>query len=53
MALWNRLAFGALVVLVAAQLLVMRLYLPPVFKSLALKSDPAQTIISVSVQTAV
>jgi hypothetical protein len=39
-------------VLVAVQLSVLGLYLPPVFKSL-LPSYPPQTIISLSVQTAV
>jgi hypothetical protein len=41
-------ALGALVVLVAAQLSVLGLYLPPV-----LKKNPPQMIISVPVQTAV
>jgi hypothetical protein len=39
-------------VLVAVQLLVLGLYLPPVFKKLKLFSPP-QTIISLPVQTAV
>ena len=43
---------GALVVLVAVQLSVLGLYLPPVFKSPPLPSPP-QTIISLPVQTAV
>jgi hypothetical protein len=42
---------GALVVLVAAQLSVFGLYLPPVLKSLD-ASAPPHTIISLSVQTA-
>ena len=45
-------ASGALVVLVAVQLSVPGLYLPPVFKSVPL-SIPPQTIISLPVQTAV
>ena len=44
-------AEGALVVLVAVQLSVLGLYLPPVFKWLV--STPPQTIISLPVQTAV
>jgi disulfide bond formation protein DsbB len=44
---------GALVVLVAVQLFVMGLYLPPVFKATKLLSSPPQTIISLPVQTAV
>src|SRR5207237_7937797 len=44
-------AEGALVVLVAVQLSVPGLYLPPVFKSLPLY--PPQTIISLPLQTAV
>ena len=47
----NRLA-GALVVLVAVQLSVPGLYLPPVFKSLT-PFPPPQTIIWLPVQTAV
>ncbi len=43
---------GALVVLVAAQVLVLGLYLPPVFKRL-LSSYPPQTIISLPIQTVV
>jgi hypothetical protein len=43
---------GALVMLVAVQLSVLGLYLPPVFKSLLL-SAPPQTIISLPLQTAV
>ena len=45
-------AEGALVVLVAVQLSVLGLYLPPVFKRLA-EITPPQTIISLPVQTAV
>jgi hypothetical protein len=41
------------VVLVAIQLLVPGLYLPPVLKMLKLSSNPPQTIISLPVQTAV
>jgi hypothetical protein len=41
-----------LVVLVAVQLSVLGLYLPPVFRKLLL-SNPPQTIISFPVQTAV
>ena len=43
---------GALVVLVAVQLSVLGLYLPPVFKKL-MPANPPQTIISLPVQTAV
>ena len=43
---------GALVVLVAVQLSVLGLYLPPVFK-LRLPSNPPHTIISLPVHTAV
>ena len=43
---------GALVMLVAAQLSVLGLYLPPVLKSVLLLVPP-QTIISLPVQTAV
>src|SRR4030095_11409988 len=43
---------GALVVLVAVQLLALGLYLPPVFKTLD-PSEPPQTIISLSVHIAV
>jgi hypothetical protein len=43
---------GALVVLVAIQLSVAGLYLPPVFESLLL-AYPPQMIISLPVQTAV
>ena len=42
---------GALVMLVAVQLSVVGLYLPPVFKSVP--ANPPQTIISLPVQTAV
>ena len=45
-------AAGALVVLVAVQLSVLGLYLPPVFKT-PLPSYPPQTIISLPVHTAV
>jgi hypothetical protein len=45
-------AEGALVVLVAVQLSVLGLYLPPVF-SQPLLSPPPQTIISLPVHTAV
>src|SRR5438270_12333901 len=44
---------GALVVLVAVQLSVLGLYLPPVFKSPVGKVYPPQTIISLPVHTAV
>ena len=44
---------GALVVLVAVQLSVLGLYLPPVFKQEKLSSCPPQTIISLPVHTAV
>ena len=43
---------GALVVLVAVQLSVLGLYLPPVLKKMPLVNPP-QTIISLPVQTAV
>ena len=46
-------AAGALVVLVAVQLSVPGLYLPPVFRSAGVASIPPQTIISLPVQTAV
>ena len=49
---WLR-AVGALVVLVAVQLSVLGLYLPPVFKSPVGKLYPPQTIISLPVHTAV
>ena len=42
-----------MVVLVAVQLLVLGLYLPPVFVSLNEELRPAQTIISLPVHTAV
>ena len=51
-AVWPERALGALVVLVAVQLSVLGLYLPPVLKWLPLLFPP-QTIISVPVQTAV
>jgi hypothetical protein len=44
---------GALVMLVAVQLSVLGLYLPPVFKELNDWSWPPQTIISLPVQTVV
>jgi hypothetical protein len=47
---WCRLP-GALVVLVAVQLSVLGLYLPPVFKKAL--ANPPQTIISLPVHTAV
>src|ERR1044071_6275854 len=46
-------ALGALVVLVAVQLFVLGLYLPPVFKTTPLLSYPPHTIISLPVHTAV
>jgi hypothetical protein len=46
-------AAGALVVLVAVQLSVLGLYLPPVFKSIFMSPLPPQTIISLPVHTAV
>ena len=46
-------AAGALVVLVAVQLSVLGLYLPPVFKAELLGRHPPQTIISLPVHTAV
>src|SRR6476646_7178908 len=45
-------AVGALVVLVAVQLSVLGLYLPPVFKGPIKGPSPPQTIISLPVQTA-
>jgi hypothetical protein len=42
-----------LVVLVAAQLSVLGLYLPPVLKNVGKAADPPQTIISPPVHTAV
>src|SRR5439155_3298819 len=44
---------GALVVLVAVQLSVLGLYLPPVLRSLPLLPIPPQTIISLPLHTAV
>src|SRR5438552_9998477 len=44
-------ALGALVVLVAVQVSVLALYLPPVLKSVDGCSSPPHTIISLSVQT--
>src|SRR5215831_15254015 len=46
-------ASGALVVLVAVQLSVLGLYLPPAFIKSPMMSCPPQTIISLLVQTAV
>jgi hypothetical protein len=46
-------AEGALVVLVAIQLPLLGLYLPPVLKLLEIESVPPQTIISLAVHTAV
>jgi hypothetical protein len=43
-------AEGALPVLVAVQLSVLGLYLPPVFRSAGVISPPPQTIISLPVQ---
>jgi hypothetical protein len=51
-AVWKSRANGASVVLVAVQLFVAGLYLPPVFVKL-LGMNPPQTIISLPVQTAV
>lgn len=50
-AVWSSRALGALVVLVAVQLSVLGLYLPPVFKKPV--SPPPHTIISLPSQTAV
>jgi len=51
---WEFRATGALVLLVAVQLLVLGLYLPPVLKfRMTLLDDPPQTIISLFVHTAV
>jgi hypothetical protein len=50
-AVWSNRAEGALLVVVAVQLSVLGLYLPPVFKRLGL--PPPQTIISLPVHTAV
>jgi hypothetical protein len=44
---------GALVVLVAVQLSVLGLYLPPVFKGVPPPASPPHTIISLPVQTPV
>src|SRR6266481_352503 len=52
-AVWNSRAAGALVRLVAVQLSVLGLYLPPVFKKTKPWPNPPQTIISLPVQTAV
>ena len=52
-AVWNVRAAGALVVLVAVQLSVLGLYLPPVFEIVLPYPAPPQTIISLPVQTAV
>jgi hypothetical protein len=46
-------AEGALAMLVAIQLSVLGLYLPPVFQYLPMKSTPPQIIISLPVHTAV
>ena len=46
-------ALGALMVLVAVQLSVLGLYLPPVFEIGCYQLIPPQTIISLPVQTAV
>src|SRR5205807_404239 len=51
-AVWNARLPGALVVLVAVQLSVLGLYLPPVLKALS-PANPPQMIISLPVQTAV
>jgi hypothetical protein len=51
-AVWKFRASGALVVLVAVQVFVLGLYLPPVFNPPLLPTPP-QTIISLPVQTAV
>ena len=48
-AVCNSRAEGALTVVVAVQLSVLGLYLPPVFRSLKLLSTPPQTIISLAV----
>jgi hypothetical protein len=50
-AVYPKFAVGTLVILVAVQLSVFGLYLPPVFKKFW--SSPPQTIISLPVQTAV
>jgi hypothetical protein len=52
-AVWPSRAEGALVVLVAIQLSVPKLYLPPVLRSGMPGPDPPQTIISPPVPTAV
>ena len=52
-AVWDSRPTGALVVLVAIQLSVIGLYLPPVFTSPSIKLNPPHTIISLPVQTAV
>ena len=51
-AVWESRGSGALVVLVATQLLVAGVYLPPVLKSLNIPAVPPQTIIWLPVQTA-
>src|SRR5215510_5218603 len=52
-AVWDSRPTGALVVVVAVQLSVTGLYLPPVFTSPSIKLNPPHTIISVPVHTAV
>ncbi|PYI59041.1 MAG: hypothetical protein DMC60_11380 [Verrucomicrobia bacterium] len=49
---WNRPA-GALLVLVAVQLSLLGLYLPPLFKPMGPLPTPPQTITSLPVHTAV
>jgi len=51
-AVGNHRPVGAPVMLVAVQLLVLGLYLPPVLKRSPLSLSPPQTIISLSVHTA-
>src|SRR5438067_230106 len=52
-AVWSHRPEGALTVLVAVQLSVMGLYLPPVFNCGGPSGSPPHTIISVPVHTAV
>jgi hypothetical protein len=52
-AVWESRAEGALAMLVAIQISVLGLYLPPVLQSLNVESAPPQTIISLPVHTAV
>jgi len=52
-AVWLNRGEGALVVLVAVQLSVLGLYLPPVLRPEPPVLSPPQTIISLPVQTAV